>query len=98
MTFDTSPTNALHRLLTEATRPRTNGELDRFHQPMGDSELAAPQSQLEELREQAQMAIAVFDDPFRLGPQLLAYVSSQFRTVELLHGLVATLRDRKSVV
>ena len=91
MTFDTSPTNALHRLLTEATRPRTNGEFDRFHQPMGDSELAAPQSQLEELREQAQMAIAVFDDPFRLGSQLLAYVSSQFRTVELLHGLVATL-------
>jgi hypothetical protein len=83
-------TNALTRLLHEATRAGSQ-EIDRSVSSSDSGGLAEDRDQLKALREQALTAVKAFEDPFRLGPELLTYVSSQLRTVSLMQGLVATL-------
>ena len=90
ITMYSASTNALTRLLHEATRAEGKG--------LGRAELSSDVGgrdedgdQLQELHQQALTAVNTVEDPFRLGPELLTYVSSQLRTVLHMQGLVSTL-------
>ncbi len=82
--------NALNRLLHEATRAGAQG----LGRSASSSEVGGRDEDgelLKALHEQALTAVKAVEDPFRLGPELLTYVSSQLRSVSLMQGLVATL-------
>ena len=83
-------TNALNRLLHEATRVGAQG-LGRSESSSDVGGLDEDGDQLKALHEQALAAVKAAEDPFRLGPELLTYVSSQLRSVSLMQGLVSTL-------
>ena len=90
ITMYSASSNALNRLLLEATRVGVQG-LGRAKPSSEVGGLDEDGDQLKALHEQAFTAIKALEDPFRLGPELLTYVSSQLRSVSLMQGLVATL-------
>jgi hypothetical protein len=89
MTMNSASTNALNRLLQAATRGGTKG-LGPLQSIPGDIELDDDTEELRALHQQVSILIEGREDPFRLGPELLTYVSSQLRSVPQMQGLVAT--------